>query len=48
MQNRSNLPQNKTLTQSPVKSTNDRSPMQNSTHLADGKTPNQPTENKEN
>jgi hypothetical protein len=48
MQNRSNFPQDKTLSQSPVKTTNDRTPVSNSNSLADGVHPHQPTESKEN
>jgi len=49
MQNRSNFPQNKTLSQSPVKTNpSDKSPMQNSNNAADGKQPHQPAESREN
>lgn len=47
MQNRSNFPVNKTLSQSPVKVQNSN-PVQNSNNVADGKQPHQPTESKEN
>jgi len=48
MQNRSNFPQNKSLSQSPVRtSPTDKPPVSSSTHLGDGKTPNQPTESRE-
>jgi len=49
MQNKTNFPQNKTLSQSPVRTNpTDKSPVQNSNNLADGKTPHQPPESREN
>jgi len=49
MQNRSNFPQNTTLSQSPVRTKpSDKSPVQSSNNLADGKQPHQPTESQEN
>jgi len=45
MQNRSNFPQNKTLSQSPVRTNpSDKSPVQNSDNRADGVHPHQPSE----
>jgi hypothetical protein len=49
LQNRSNFPQSQNPNQSPVRtSPTDKAPMQNNNNLADGKTPHQPTESKEN
>jgi hypothetical protein len=48
MQNRSNFPQNKSLNQSTVRTNpSDKSPMQNSNNVRDGKQPHQPTESQE-
>ena len=45
MQNKSNFPQDKTLSQSPVRTNpSDKAPMQNNNNLADGKQPHQPGE----
>lgn len=47
MQNRSNFPQSSNPNQSTVKNSSPVT-VQNSNNLADGKTPHQPTESKEN